>query len=150
MHSADAHMDFDLDLAKEQSMKNPVYYAQYASARIHSILAKFKIQKAKFKITDKNLKINLKLLNTKDDINLMRVLARFPEIVEEAAENRNPSVLARYAIDLARTFHNFYEKERILGVGSDLILARLELIKAAKIIFENLFKLLGISIPKRM
>ncbi len=150
MHSADAHMDFDLDLAKEQSMKNPVYYAQYASARIHSILAKFKIQKSKFKITDKNLKINLNLLNTADDMNLMRMLARFLEIIQEAVEKRNPSILARYAIDLARIFHNFYEKEKIIGAESDLMITRLELIKATKIIFENLFKLLGISMPKKM
>ena len=143
MHSADSHMDFDLDLAKEQSMKNPVYYAQYASVRIQSILTKIKN-------TDKKSKRNFNLLNTADDLNLMRMLAQFPEIVEESAKNHNLSVLARYAIDLARTFHNFYEKERIIGVEKDLMLARLELIKASLVVFKNLFKLLGILMPKKM
>lgn len=145
MHSADSHMDFDLDLAKEQSMKNPVYYAQYAAVRCESILnkAKHESQRAKYKI-------NLNLLNTSEDINLIKILARFPEIVEEAAKNHNPSVLARYVIDLARIFHNFYEKERIVGVEKELMFARLELIKATQIVFKNLFNLLGVSILKKM
>lgn len=143
MHSADSHMDFDLDLAKEQSMKNPVYYAQYAAVRCSSILSKARIAKHK-------AKINFELLNTKEDMNLMRMLAQFPENVEEAAKNHNPSVLARYAIDLAKIFHNFYEKERIVGVEKELMFARLELIKATQVIFKNLFNLLGIGIPKKM
>lgn len=143
MHSADSHMDFDLDLAKEQSMKNPVYYAQYASVRIQGILTKIKI-------TNQKSKINFNLLNTYEDLNLIKMLIRFPESVEEAAKNHNSSVLARYAIDLARTFHNFYEKERIVGVEKELMFARLELIKATQIVFKNLFNLLGVSIPKKM
>ena len=162
MSAPDTHMNFDLDLAKEKSMKNPVYYAQYAAVRCNSILQKTK--KLTHSINSglvlreveglKNIKTkskaNLDLLNTKEDLNLMRILVRFPEIVEEATENYNPQVLVRYSIDLARQFHNFYEKERIIGVELDLMLARLEIIKAAKTIFETLFKLLGISYPKKM
>src|SRR3989344_3194529 len=123
MHSLDSHMDFDLDLAKERSLKNPVYYAQYAAVRCQSILKKSKIKGQK-----PRAKYNL--LNTPEDINLIRLLARFSEVVEEAAGKLNPQILARYSLDLARQFHNFYEKERIIGVEKDLMMARLELIKA--------------------
>jgi len=143
MHSPDSHMDFDLDLAKEQSMKNPVYYAQYAAVRCQSILRKAKIN------TDVR-KLKLNLLNTKEDLDLMRMLARFPEIIEEAAEKLNPQVLARYSLDLARQFHNFYEKERIVGEEKNLMLARLILISATLTVFKNIFKLLGIGLPKKM
>src|SRR3989344_5151207 len=143
MHSPETHMDFDLDLAKEQSMKNPVYYAQYAAVRCQSILRKAKIN------TDVR-KLKLNLLNTKEDLDLMRMLARFPEIIEEAAEKLNPQVLARYSLDLARQFHNFYEKERIVGEEKNLMLARLILISATLTVFKNIFKLLGIGLPKKM
>ena len=103
---------------------------------------------------------NLNLLNTPEDMNLMRILARFPEIIEEGAKNYSPQILARYSLDLARQFHNFYEKERIIppslklrrasGEEKDLMAVRLELIKAAQIIFKNIFQLLGISMPKKM
>ena len=148
MHSADTHMDFDLNLAKERSMKNPVYYIQYANARIYSILAKIKNQKSKIKITNQNLKLNL--LNTPEDINLIRILARFPEIIKEAADKYNPQILARYSLELARQFHNFYEKERIIGEEKEIATARLELIKATQNIFKILFNILGINLPKKM
>jgi arginyl-tRNA synthetase len=157
MNSPDTHMDFDLDLAKEQSLKNPVYYVQYAAVRCNSILRKSEINirtsdvpKLPPSILRTSDVQKLNLLNTSEDINLMRMLIRFPEVIEEAAKNYNPQVLVRYSLDLAREFHNFYEKERILGEKQDLTTARLELIKAARIIFKNLFELLGISLPKRM
>jgi len=150
MSSPDTHMDFNLDLAKEKSLKNPVYYVQYAGVRIQSILTKFKNQNAKIKITNKKLKIDYKLLNTPEDINLMRITERFPEIVEAAAKNHNPQILVRYSLDLAKGFHNFYEKERIIGTEKNLMSARLALLKATQIIFNNLFNLLGISLPQKM
>jgi len=166
MSSPDTHMDFDLDLAKEQSLKNPVYYVQYAAVRCNSILRKSEIRNPKSET-------NFKLLNTPEDINLVRALIRFPEVIEEVARNYNSQILVRYSLDLAREFHNFYEKERIIparrlrqpkatssaegrslneggGEEKELMSARLELIKAARIIFKNLFELLGISLPKRM
>ncbi|MEK7574179.1 MAG: arginine--tRNA ligase [Patescibacteria group bacterium] len=148
MSSPDTHMNFDLDLAKEQSLKNPVYYAQYAAVRIQGILAKLK-NSAKSK-SAKDGKIDFNLLNTVEDINLTRMLARFPEIVETAAENYNPQALVRFALDLSREFHNFYEKEKIIGEKQELVASRLELIKAAQIVFKNLFNLLGISLPQKM
>lgn len=155
LHSVNTHMDFDLDLAREQSMKNPVYYAQYAAVRCGSILRKSNVPRARVSLgvghgKRQRPKIYFNLLNTLEDLNLTRMLARFPEIVEEAAINYNPSILARYAVDLARIFHNFYEKERIIGEEKNLMLARLELIKATQIVFKNLFELLGISVLKKM
>lgn len=111
-------MDFDLSLAKERSMKNPVYYVQYAAVRCVSILRKSKIINPKsetnFKFKTLKSKTDFSLLDTPADMNLMRTLARFPEIIEEAAEKRSPQTLTRYAIDLAREFHNFYEREQVL------------------------------------
>lgn len=152
MHSPDTHMDFDFDLAKERTMKNPVYYLQYAAVRCGSILQKSQIPNLKFQINSKSKIQNLNLLNTPEDINLMRALARFPEALEEAAGKYNPQILARYSLELARQFHNFYEKERVMGEGIDknLSLARLELIKAAQVVFKNVLNLLGVSIPKKM
>lgn len=144
MSSPNTHMDFDLDLAKEQSLKNPVYYVQYAAVRCRSILRKSKISARAFGVPA------LDLLNTTEDINLMRILMKFPEIVETAAKNYNPQALIRFALDLSRGFHNFYEKEKIIGEKRDLMIARLELIKATQVIFKNLFNLLGINLPKRM
>lgn len=143
MSSPDTHMNFDLELAKERSLKNPVYYVQYAAVRCGSVIAKSKEQR----VRSKN---NLELLNTPVDINLMRTLLRFPEIIEIAAENYNPQALIRFALDLSREFHNFYEKERIIGEEKDLMSARLALLTATQIIFKNLFNLLGISLPRRM
>ncbi len=156
MYSPDTHMDFNLDLAKERSIKNPVYYVQYAAVRCQSILRKSKFSPSQ--IFKENLrrqenlksKVNLKLLETKEDIVLMQILARFPEIIEEATEKYNPQILVRYSLDLAKEFHNFYEKERIIVEDKELTNGRLRLVYATLIIFKNIFKLLGITLPKKM
>ncbi len=191
MHSADSHMDFDLDLAKERSMKNPVYYVQYAAVRCQSILKRAKLQTippldgtpptavANYpafgrdpangggKLSrlwtgprQRRWQTNLKLLNTKEDLGLIRMLARFPEIIKETCGKYNPQILARYSLELARQFNNFYEKERIIPARrsfneggneeKDLMAARLELIKATQVVFKNLFDILGITMPKKM
>ena len=124
-------------------MKNPVYYIQYAAVRAQSILRKSDVR-------CRMSNVNFSLLNTKEDTNLMRQLARFPEIIEEAADKYSPQILVRYSLDLARTFHNFYEKERIIGEEKGLMAARLALIQATLEIFKNIFKLLGVSMPKKM
>jgi len=153
MSSPDTHMDFDLDLAKEQSLKNPVYYVQYAAVRCGSILKKSQSaspDRAGRRRIKPQTKIKFDLLTTPEDINLMRMLARFPEIVEAAVENYNPQVLVRFALDLARGFHNFYEKERIIGEENDLMSARLELLRATQIIFRNIFGILGLNFLNKM
>ena len=143
MIAPETHMDFDMGLAKERSNKNPVFYLQYAYVRCQSILRKSKIQIS-------NSKQDLKLLNTEADVKLIRTLARFPEIIADTAEDYQVHRLTRYALDLAHDFHNFYEKERIIGEAKDIAAARYVLVKAAAIVFENLLDILGISKPKKM
>jgi len=145
MHSVGSHMDFDLALAKERSQKNPVYYAQYAYVRAASILRKLTTNNRR-PITKK-----LNSLNTKEDLALIRLLARLPEVLRDIAEDYQVHHLTRYALELARAFHNFYERERIIGEkNADLAKARLALVLATKQIFEDLFKVLGISAPRKM
>lgn len=151
MASPQSHMDFDMALAKERSNKNPVYYSQYAYVRASSILEKAKISAKGApapggKITNQNLK----LLNTEEDLNLIRKLVQFPEIIEDTAGDYQIHRLTRYAGELARAFHNFYEKERVLGEEKDVLIGRLALTQATKIVLENLFGILGISTPERM
>lgn len=143
MVSPDTHLDFDLQLAKERSVKNPVYYVQYAYVRAKSILQK---AGAKSKIS----KIKFDSLNTVSDMNLMNKLIRFPEIISETAADYMVHRLTRYAIDLARSFHDFYEKERVIGEAEPVFAARLALVRAAAQVFKNLFGLLGISAPEKM
>ena len=141
MISPDTHMDFDLDLAKEQSLKNPVFYAQYAVVRTAGIIKKARVPKGK---------IELNLLTSDEDIRLITKLAAFPEVIEDTAKDFAVHRMTRYALDLAKAFHTFYEKERVGGVEPNIARARLELVKATQIVISNLFLLLGISTPKKM
>ncbi len=142
MHSLDTHMDFDLDLAKERSQKNPVYYAQYAYVRAINILKRANPQPTIY---------NLQLLTSDSEIKLMLELVKLPDILAQTAEDYQVHRLTKYATELAKAFHNFYEKERVVGIGDkELEKARLALVSAAKIVLENLFTILGISKPKKM
>lgn len=146
VRSPDTHMDFDLDLARQQSEKNPVYYVQYASARIHNILAKFKIKNSKFKITNQNLK----LLTQLAEMDLIKQLIRLPEVIEDTAGDYQVQRLPQYALDLVRAFHKFYEECRVIDEDKDLTRARLELVEAARIVLKNTLDLMGISAPEKM
>ena len=150
MYSTNTHMDFDMALAKERSKKNPVYYVQYAHARLSSILNK--AQRANYKLQTTNYKqiTNLKLLKTKDELNLIRKLIEYPELLEDISESYEVHHLPRYALELAREFHNFYEKERVITEDKNLTSARLALIAATKIVLANVLKLMGIKAPDRM
>ena len=141
MYSANRHMDFDLGLAKEKSEKNPVYYVQYAYARICSILAKIKN-------TNKNLKTNL--LNHPSELNLIKELIKLPEIVEDIVKDYQVQRLPHYALDVATAFHKFYTDCKVLGDYKDMEKARLSLVLATKIVLENILDLMGISKPKKM
>lgn len=145
--SPDTHINFDLDLAKERSMKNPVYYAQYAYVRAKGILKKLKTKNLKLKTLNKK---TLTLLNTPEDARLMLKLLEFPAVVEDTARDYQAHRLSRYALELARAFHNFYEKERIVGETSEVARARAALVNATEIVLKNLFSLLGISAPEKM
>ena len=146
--SADTHLNFDMDLAKKQSAENPVYYVQYAYARIHSILAKskFKMQKSKlqFKIQ------NFQLLNHPSELNLIKQLIKFPEIIEDTVKDYQVQHLPQHAIELADAFHQFYENCRVISEDKELTKARLALISATKIVLKNVLDLMGISSPEKM
>ncbi len=142
MIAPETHMDFDMGLAKERSNKNPVFYLQYAYVRAGNILKKAKMLAAK--------EADLRLLNTEADVKLIRTLAQFPEVVADTAGDYQVHRLTRYALDVAHDFHNFYEKERVIGEPKDIAAARYQLVKAATIVLNNLFSVLGITKPKKM
>jgi arginyl-tRNA synthetase len=144
--SADTHLNFDLSLAKEESSKNPVYYIQYAHARICSIIRKSKIKNPKLKIKIKNLK----LLKHPSELDLIKQLIRFPEIIEDTAKDYQVQRLPQYAIDLATVFHQFYRDCKVLTEAQPLLEARLGLILATKNILKNILNLMGISAPEKM
>ncbi len=144
MRSSDSHLDFDLDLAKEESSDNPVYYVQYGHARICSIIKAS--GKSDFAV---NLE-NIKLLNTEEEKALIRRIADFPEEVRLAAKNMEPHKLTNYAHDLASLFHSFYNNCKVIGSEADLMEARLALVYATKITLRNILVLLGVEAPERM
>lgn len=146
-YDLNTHIDFDLALAKEQSQKNPVFYVQYAFARIHGILAKIKNDKSKCKMTNQNAK----LLKEPAELALIKELIKFPDLVKEIAQDYQVQKLPAYALKLAKSFHNFYEKCPILKAEDKQILAaRLELLMATKIVLKNSLDLMGVSAPERM
>lgn len=150
MYSPDTHMNFDLGLAKERSEKNPVYYVQYAHARIASILRKAQntgISNLQFPISNEILK----LLTHEKELSLMKELNKFPELVEEIAESYAVHKLPQYAIKLADKFHSFYNDCRVIDEGNpELSGARQELINAVKIVLAEVLGLIGVNAPDRM
>ncbi len=147
MRSADSHLDFDLDLAKEESGENPVYYVQYAHARISSILR----QAADEGIVLKPIaQCNSMLLRDFSELELLRKLADFPEVVREAALALEPHRLTRFAGELAGLFHTFYTNCRVLNSDPELRNVRLALVKATKTTLKNVLKLIGVSAPEKM
>ncbi len=145
MRSTDSQLDFDLDLAKSQSADNPVYYIQYAHARICSIFRQTK---------EAGLTIegapNFSLMNSTSEIDLINKIFEYPDEIEKAAAEYSPQRIARYVYDLASTFSAFYRDCRILGVEKDLAVARLALLKITKHTIEHALGLLGVSAPERM
>lgn len=143
MQSPDTHMDFDLALAKEKSLKNPVYYVQYAYVRAGSILGK---ANRKASIANRLLE----KLNSESEMNLMKELIKLPDVIQQTAEDYQVSRLTRYAMEIARAFHNFYEKERVIGEPREIMEARLALVGATQNILGRVFDILGIDKPKKM
>ncbi len=143
--SLDTQMEFDVNLAKEKSNKSPVYYCQYAHARICSILRKY--GKLPIKITNTQ---NLKLLNHSSELFLIKQLIKFPEIIEDTTKDYQVQRLSQYTISLATSFHQFYRNCRVISNDKKLTQARLSLALAVKIILENTLSLMGISSPEKM
>jgi arginyl-tRNA synthetase len=142
--SADAQMDFDLELAKKQSADNPVYYVQYAHARISSIL-----RLAEEKGIDYG-RGDVSLLNTEPELTLIRRMIRLPEIAELISNTLEPHHLPYYAQDLATVFHSFYKQCRVVSKNQELTRARLKLVKAAQIVLARTLHLMGMTAPESM
>ena len=142
--SADSQMDFDIELAKRQSADNPVYYVQYAHARVASI-----IRLAEQRAIDYG-EGDVSLLSTEPELTLIRRLVLLPEIVERVAVTLEPHHLPYYAQDLATVFHSFYKQCRVVSKDEALTKARLKLVKATQITLAKVLHLMGMAAPEKM
>ncbi|MED3571202.1 arginine--tRNA ligase [Cytobacillus praedii] len=146
MRSADTHMDFDLDLAVSQSNENPVYYAQYAHARISSILRQGEEQGMTV-----DSQADFSLISSEKEMDVLKKLGEFPQAVGEAAAKRLPHRITNYIFELASTFHSFYNAEKVLDADHpERTKARLALIKAVQTSLKNALALIGVSAPEKM
>ena len=147
MRSYDSHTEFDLDIAKSQSMENPVYYIQYAHARICSIIKKAELAGIKLNGFDN---INLQLLNTEEELKLIKKMSSFKDVIRKSAVTWKPHLLTTYLYDLASVFHKYYTVHRIIVEDEELSKSRLILINCTRIVLLNALNLLGISAPESM
>ncbi len=145
MRSLDSQLDFDLDLAKKKSNDNPVYYIQYAHARICSIFRQCK--ETGLSLSDKP---ELSLLTDESELDLIKKIEEYPEEIERAARDYAPQRIARYSYDLASAFHSFYNKCRIVGVEPKLAEARLALVTVTAHVIRHSLGILGVSAPEQM
>ena len=142
--TADSQMDFDLELAKKQSADNPVYYIQYAHARIASILRLAQQRDIDYGDGD------ISLLTTEPELTLIRKMLLLPEMVELIARTLEPHHLTYYAQDLATVFHSFYKQCRVVSQNKELTRARLNLVKATKTVLSRTLHLMGMTAPEQM
>lgn len=148
MRKPDSQLVFDIDLAKEQSPDNPVYYVQYAHARICSIFDN--AAEKGFSAPEQPSAEQLKLLTTPEELQLIKRLDALPETVEDSAQNFEPHRLTYYLTELAGCFHSFYNKNRVISEDGELTRARLYLLKRTAQTIRNALTILGISAPERM
>jgi len=141
IHAPNTHMDFDLELAKQNTSENPVYYVQYAHARMSSILRK---------AGDLQPGVNLELLSSAEEGALVKKILQFSELVEEIGQSFAVHQIPFFATSLAELFHRFYETHQVISEDLDLTQARLYLIKATQITVANCLKLIGVSAPEQM
>ena len=145
MRKTSAHLDFDIDLAKKQSEENPVYYVQYAHARVCNILKFAREQGIPFPE-----EADLSLLKTPEEINLIKTLLDYPGVVLKAARSLEPHWLTEYLQGLASVFHRFYHDHRVVTEDRELTKARLMLTEATRIVLANALRILNITAPERM
>lgn len=145
MRSPDSHFDFDLELAKEQSQDNPIYYAQYAHARICSIL-----KQAKEQGIEVSTDADFSKINNDKAIDLLKKVAEFESTIESAAEHRAPHRLTNYIQDLAAAFHKFYNAEKVLTDDTEKTKAHVAMIEAVRITLHNALALVGVTAPESM
>lgn len=147
MRSPDSHLEFDLDLAKSQTNDNPVFYIQYAHARICSILRQMQEQGGQLPKVEE---IDASLLSEQAELELLRKLADFPTEIAAAAELLAPHRIARYVHDLAGLFHSFYNNHRVITEDVARTQARLVLVDCVRIVLRNALGLLGLTAPEKM
>jgi len=142
---ADQHLEFDLDLAKEQSKDNPLYYIQYAHARICSVF-----NKVEYDLGKGHKNVNLSLLTSEKEIEIQKQLATFPALIEKAAKSNDPHLICYYLKDLASLFHSYYNSEKFIIEDSSLMISRMFLLKGVKQVIFNGLEILGVSSPEAM
>ncbi len=144
---SDSHLDFDLELAKEKSSDNPVYYVQYAHARICSM---FRVARDEGIEIDWSSDIDLSLLDLPQEKKMMKILAQYPAVVSSCARFREPHRLPYYLNDLVSVFHSYYNKNRVISDNEPLMRARFYLVKAVQIVVKNALDILGVNAPEKM
>ena len=147
MRNSDSHLDFDLELAKQQSNENPVYYVQYAHARACSIK---KECAERGLIREISTNFNVNVLTEDEEWKLMAKLAIFPQEAARAANELAPHIMTNYVFDLAGDFHTFYNAHRVMCEDKENSSSRLQLVEAVRIVLSRALKILGISAPERM
>jgi arginyl-tRNA synthetase len=147
MRSTDSHLDFDMDLAISTSNENPVFYVQYAHARICSIFRQAEEQGIAIQLPEQ---VDLSILGSEAEFELLRKLGELPEEIEDAARQYAPHRLIRYVYELASQFHSYYKAERVITEQADHTQARLALLAAIRIVIRNVLQLVGVSSPEKM
>jgi arginyl-tRNA synthetase len=144
---SDSHLDFDLDVAKEQSRENPVYYVQYAHARLASL---FREAESRGIAVPSKENTDLSLLDLEEEQDIIKALAKYPELIEETALAFEPHRLTFYLQDLAGLLHNYYFKHRVITDDAPRTSAKLFFLKQVKTVIQNALKILGVNAPERM
>jgi arginyl-tRNA synthetase len=144
---SDSHLDFDLDIAKEQSRENPVYYVQYAHARLASLFREAETRNINVPTSDA---VDLSLLDLPEEQSIIKALAKYPEVIEEAALAYEPHRLTFYLQDLAGLLHNYYFKHRVITEDLKRTAVKLFLMKQVKTVIQSALKILGVNAPERM
>ena len=147
MRSSDTHLEFDLELAKKENSENPVFYIQYAHARICSI---FRTAEEKGVVWNRSNEVDLSLLVEEEEFGIIRAVLAFPEIVEKSARALEVHRISHYLLDMVSRFHGYYSRHRVISDDKALTLARLSLLDAIRITIRNGFELMGISSPEKM
>ncbi len=142
MRKVESHLDFDLELAKEKSDENPVFYVQYAHARISSLL--------KFSEMQVDDQVNLSLINEPEEMEVVKLLANFPELLNQSAEYQEPYRVIDYLRDISSSFHKFYTKHRVVNPDVELSKSRLYLVACIQKVLRNGLNILGINAPEKM
>jgi arginyl-tRNA synthetase len=147
---ADSHLEFDIEIAKEQSAENPVFYVQYAFARISSIFRQA-IEKRVQGFEDSRVQeVDLSALRENEELSIIKKLLHYPMVFEGAVLSFEPHRMTYYLQDLARLFHSYYNRHRVISEDKVLTTSRLCLCKAVHIVLEEGLRILGVSAPERM